>query len=235
MATGPSPSAPHAAARARSRGSRPLLLAGALVLLLAGGGAALRFSLPDDPPPPLPAQLPAGDVQLVSARPFTLAAPATHSWRAERPTYTAGMLLVLRAPADLLASRQSAEPVLFVGGQTAERVNVGDSSGQLVVIVPAGLDAEGRVDLDLTQAPLFFGAPALPEQVDAAVAQRELAAARRAGIAPPSPAAVAAALQPQVAFDDDWELHLHAADLVERYAPQETDVVSGLRAARVGR
>jgi hypothetical protein len=217
-----------------SRRVRPFLL-GASLLLLAGGGAALHFALPDDPPPALPAVTPAGGVELVAALPFTLGTPATHEWRKERPAYAAGMLLVLRAPADLLAPRQTAEPVLFVGGQTAERVNTGDFSGMLVAIVPAGLDRAGRVDLDLSATPIFFGAPALPEQIDAAAAQRELGFARTAGIAAPSAATVSAALKPAVAFDDDWQLHLHAADLVERWSPLEADVVSGLRAPRVGK
>ncbi|HTE06809.1 MAG TPA: hypothetical protein VK824_11470, partial [Planctomycetota bacterium] len=191
--------------------------------------------LPDDPPPALPAVLPAGGVELIAARPFTLASPATHAWRKEQPAYTAGVLLVLRAPIDTLVARQTAEPVLYVGAQTAERVNVGDSSGMLVAIVPAETDAQGRVALDLGAAPIFFGEPALPEQVDAQVVATELAAARRAGIAPPTHAQVTAALQEQVAFEDEGQLHLHAADLIEHYAPLEVDVVSGLRAPRVGR
>jgi hypothetical protein len=171
----------------------------------------------------------------VAARPFTLAAPAVHAWRKEQPAYTAGVLLVLRAPVELLAPRQTAEPVLYVGAQTAERVNTGADTGMLVAIVPAGLDASGKVDLDLSRTPIYFGAPALPEQIDAAAAQRELAAARARGIAPPAAAAVSAAQQPPVAFDDDWQLHLHAADLVERWSPIEADVISGLRAPRVGK
>jgi hypothetical protein len=222
-------------ARRAERGSaKPLAIAIALVLLLAGGGLALHLALPDDPLPPIPA-LPAGSVELIAARPFTLAAPATHWWRKEQPIYKAGMLLVLRAPVDMLTERQVAEPVLYVGAQTAERVNVGDSSGMLVAIVPAELDSQGRVALDLAAQPIFFGTPALPEQVDAQTVASELAAARRAGIAPPTHAQVAAALQEQVAFDDESQLHLHAADLIEHYAPLEVDVVSGLRAPRLGK
>jgi len=207
----------------------------ALVLLLTGGGLALLAGLADDSPPALPAVLPVGSVELVAARPFTLAAPATHFWRKEQPAYRAGMLLVLRAPVDLLVARQTAEPVLYVGAQTAERVNVGDSSGMLVAIVPADLDSQGHVAFDLAAAPIFFGSAELPEQVDGATVARELAAARRAGIAPPTAAAVSAALSEPVAFDDDWQLRVHAADLIERYAPLERDVVSGLRAPRVGK
>ncbi len=207
----------------------------ALVLLLAGGGLALFIGHVDDSPPALPAVLPAGGVELVFARPFVLATPTTHAWRKEQPSYRAGMLLVLRAPVDVLASRQTAEPVLYVGAQTAERVNVGDTSGMLVVLVPADLDAKGGVSLDLAASPIFFGSAELPEQVDAAIIARELAAARRAGIAPPSAAAVAAAMQPPVAFDDDWQLRVHAADLIEHYAPLEADIVTGLRAPRLAR
>lgn len=203
-----------------------------LILLLAAGVGAFVRALPGDPPP-LPAVTPVGGVSLLYAQPFTLDVPFVHQWRAERPQFSAGFLVVLGVDPDLVHARQSAEPILFVGDQTAERVNVGEESGHVVAIVPASTDRSGAVALDLSRAPIFFGAPGLPEQVDAAHAAAELAAARTRGIAPPTAHAVQSVTQPQVHFHDDWELHLYCSDLIEHFSPQEADLVSGLRAPRL--
>lgn len=202
---------------------------------LAGGVFALRQVLRDDGPPPLPAVMPAGGVTLIAARPFTLEVPYVHDWRAERPLVSSGVVLVLGVDPDLVHPRQGFEPVLYVGDQTAERLNAGHESGHLIAIVPAPVDAQGRVALDLAQAPIFFGTPALPEQVDAATVAQELAAARARGVAAPAAQAVAAVTQPQVRFHDDSEVRVWAADLIESWSPTEVDLVAGLRAPRVGK
>jgi len=212
-----------------------VLLSLAAVLVLGGGVLALRQVLRDDGPPALPAVTPVGGVTLIAARPFTLDVPYAHDWRAERPTVQAGMLLVLGVDPDLVHPRQGYEPVLYVGGQTAERVNAGHESGHLIAIVPAPLDASGQVALDLAAAPIFFGAPALPEQVDAAIVAKELAAAKARGIVPPTPEQVATALQPQVPFHDAYDVRVYAADLIEAWSPTEVDLVSGIRAPLVGK
>jgi hypothetical protein len=190
--------------------------------------------VPGDPPPPLPETTPVGGVELVLARPFTLQTPYEHEWRAERPEVAGGLLLVLKVDPAMVWPRQVAEPVLFVGGQTAERVNLGHRSGHVIAIVPAPVDARGRVTLDLSEAPIFFGAPALPEQIDAEAASAELAAAREAGLQPPSEKAVEAALTSQVRFPGRDELTLYASDLIESWSPDEKDLVAGLRAPRPG-
>jgi hypothetical protein len=216
------------------RARNPVLAILAL-LLLAGGVYAVRQARQSDVPPALPAVTPVGGVTLVAARPFTLEVPYVHEYRAERPSVSAGAVLVLSVDPELVHPRQTAEPVLYVGDQTAERLNVGHESGHLVVIVPAPVDARGRVALDLTTTPIFFGAPALPEQVDAATVAKELAAARARGIAPPTAQVVAAATQSQVRFHDDYDVHVWAADLIEAWSPMEVDLVSGLRAPRLGK
>jgi len=212
---------------------RSLSLPVVLVLLLAAGVGALVRALPGEPPP-LPVT-PAGGIDVLYARPFTVEVPFTHTWRAEQPSFSAGVVVVLAVDPDLVHPRQTAEPILYVGDQTAERVNLGNESGRVVAIVPAALDAAGAVALDLAAAPIFFGEPGLPEEVSAAKAATELAAARQRGLAAPSRAAVAAVMHPQVAFTDTWELRLWCSDLIETWSPQEADLVSGLRVPRVGR
>jgi hypothetical protein len=212
---------------------RSLSLPVVLVLLLAAGVGAFVRALPGDPPP-LPVT-PVGGLDVLYARPFTVDVPFTHTWRAEQTQYSGGIVAVLAVDPDLVVARQTAEPILYVGSQTAERVNLGDESGRLVVIVPAPLDAAGNVQLDLAAAPIFFGAPGLPEQVDAAKIQVELEAALARGLVAPPRAAVASVMQPQVRFSDDWELRVWSSDLIEAWSPQEVDLVAGLRAPRIGR
>jgi hypothetical protein len=149
----------------RSSVARVLFALSALGLLGAG-------------PAPCP-ELPAPVEELVYARPFTLEEPFEHRFRAERPPVLRGTLLVLRADPALVRPRETAEPVLFVGDQTAEPVSRGDGSGRVVAFVPG--------EVDLARDPIFFGAPQLPEQVDEPAAERALAAARAAGIEPVGP------------------------------------------------
>ncbi|MBM3984859.1 MAG: hypothetical protein FJ296_04090 [Planctomycetes bacterium] len=211
---------------------RFLLLPVLLVGLLAAGIAAFVRGLPADPPA-LPPALPAGGIDVLYARPFTLQVPAVHAWEAAQPRYDAGWVVVLAVDPQLVVPRQTAEPILYVGDRTAERVNFGHESGRVVAIVPSARDASGSLTLDLAAAPIFFGAAGLPEQVDAAHAAAELAAARARGVRAPSAAAVAAVAQPAVNFSDDWELRLWCSDLIERWSPQEADLVAGLRAPRL--
>jgi hypothetical protein len=205
-----------------------------LVLLLAAGVAALVTSLPDEPPA-LPAVTPVGGVDILYAQPFTTDVPWTHTWRAEQPKVQAGWVLVLAVDPNLVVPRQSAEPILFVGDQTAERVNQGDQSGHVIAIVPAPLDASGAVAFDLSHAPIYFGAPGLPEQVTAAKAKAELDAAVQRGIAAPTAQTLANVTKPQVAFTNDWELHAFCSDLIQTWSPQETDLIATLRVQPLSR
>jgi hypothetical protein len=217
---------------------RPKTLAVGVVALalLAGGVTAISSLVVIDGPPPLPANGLDAVVDLVHARPFVTDVPFVHSWRAEAPSFDAGMLLVLEvSDRSLIHPRQTAEPVLFVGDQTAERINAGHESGFLVVIVPAQRDAMGRVDLDLTSAAIFFDQPALPENIDAVAVQAALARAQDAGVGLLDPDTVASVTQEQVQFVDLGDVHAHAADLVEAWSPLEVDLISGLRAPRLPR
>ena len=130
--------------------------------------------------------------------------------------------------------------MLYVGAQTAERVNAPPAGsgapgelGQLVVVVPAPLDAEGRVALDPWSVPIFLGTERLPEDVDAARIQLELARAARLGLGParrPAPAGAAPAPVPQplLRLADRHALELELASLIEHWSPAEVDLVEGL-------
>ena len=201
------------------------------VLLFAGAAVGLTRALADEAFPPLPAT-PGGGFELVEAHAFSLAQPYVTEWRADHPTVASGWLLVLRTEPTRLVPRQSAEPVLYVGEQVAERVNPGGPSGHVVVVVPAPLVGDGA---DLSVAPIFLGTPELPERVDAAVARAELATARARGIGPVPRARIAAVTGKAWSLATREELLDRAVDLVEVYSPEETDFLRGMRAPRIGR
>ena len=215
--------------------SNKILTGLAVVLALAAGTTAVMRVLDDGAPPALPADPSSLPVTLVGAWPFTLEQPATHWSRAERPLYDAGMILVLSADPELLHPRQAAEPVLYVGAQTAEKLNTGYPSGQLVVLVPAPRGADGMPQLDLANAPIFFGEPALPETIDGARAVAELATARAKGVGDESADVVSTRTHELVDFVDDGDLRIWTSDVIERFSPDEVDLISGLRAPRLRR
>ena len=126
-------------------------------------------------PPPLP-PTPAPIDALISATPFELDQGFRFDWSAERPLVTSGHVLVISADPDLVYPRQTAEPILYVGGTTAMRVNVAYPSGRVIAIVPG--------DLQPTSTRIWFGEPGLPEQVTAADIDRSARLAEAAGIAP---------------------------------------------------
>ena len=178
------------------------------------------------------------EFELLYARPFILQEAYEHSWRKETPMVSSGYVLVLRADAERIRPRQVYEPVLFVGGQTAERVNAPQSetaeTAQLVVVVPAPLDEEGKVDLDPWKVPIFLGSKVLPEDVDEKRIQLELTQAKRLGVPGPKVPKVsglAAVTQPKqvLRLADRNALQLELASLIEFYSPEEIDLVNGMR------
>ena len=208
---------------------RPLILLAAVAAL--AGGAVAAFLPAEKTLRPAPADPRTTAVELLEARPFVLDAPEVHHWRAEQPTYRAGYVLVLRTDPELVRARQTAEPVLYVGDQTAQKINHPDATGNLVALVPAPLDGAGGVALDLANTPIWFGAPGLPEQVtaDTIAAERVAAEARRVG-----PPRLSAAFQARRNVEmlyarDRADLDLMLADLVEFYSPDEGSLVEMLR------
>lgn len=174
-------------------------------------------------PPAIPGT-PAAIREVVLVREFTTDKAFSNSWRKDATDVSRGVLLVLRVDAALVYPRQVAEPVLYVGDQTARRVNVGYESGYVVAIVPG--------EVDLTKAPIWFGSPELPERVDAEMIRKERESARRAGIKPLDEKSADSARErggPRVRVADEEALLREAATLIERYSPTETDLVAGLR------
>ena len=177
--------------------------------------------------PAIPAT-PAAVDDIVYARPFTLEQGYKFEWRKDGQVFTEGTILILKVNPDLVFPRQIAEPVLYVGDTTAERVNSGNGSGHVVAIVP------GKVDLK--KAPIWFGTPDLPERVDAATIKAERAAAEKAGIKPFAKEQVAAAQsaggKTRLTVADRYELRRDAAHLILEYAADETELAEGLLVPR---
>lgn len=182
-------------------------------------------------PPPRSSEQSSAVLDLVYARPFRLERAYTHWFRRERPLVDAGFLLVLDVDPKLAAPRQLEEPVLYVGSETAERVNHGHPSGRVVAIVPAPRGADGWPALDLESAAMWFGEPALPEQIGAAELSRAIERAAADGVRPLGGARVRAALENsggKLELEDKTALERFAAELVLRYAPGEEDLAQGI-------
>ncbi|MFH0982057.1 MAG: hypothetical protein V2A79_11005 [Planctomycetota bacterium] len=166
--------------------------------------------------PPIPAT-PAAIDDVVYSRAFTLEKGYDFDWCKERPLVTSGTILVLKVNPDLVIPRQVAEPVLYVGNQTAQRVNFGNESGHVIAIVPG--------DVDLSKSPIWFGTPELPERVDAAATEAERAKADAAGIKPPAAAKIAVAVarggERLNVADMSELLRSEISDLILQYSPQE--------------
>lgn len=163
--------------------------------------------------PPVPAT-PAPVIDLVLAHPFTLAKGYRYNWNKDRPIVRSGTLVVLKVDPKLVIPRNSLEPVLYAGNQTAQRLNHGHKSGHVIAIIP------GKIDLN--QAPIWFGRPELPERVTAQMIRSERALADAAEIRPFAEKKVKAVSKKRLqASDLSSLLRDHIADLVLEYSPQE--------------
>ena len=164
---------------------------------------------------------------IVFAQRFRLDEPYTHSWRKEQPRVSTGYIIVLEVDPEFVRPQQVAEPVLYIDHQTAERVNAGDASGKLVIVVPD--------PIDLQRAPIWFGSAELPEQVDAAKISQENAAVARAGFLPMSADRVQAALQRAAKglhLANREALDRRLAQVVQQYSPSERELIKGLSLSR---
>jgi hypothetical protein len=181
-------------------------------------------------PPELP-PTPAAIETVVLARPFALEKGYEFAWRKEQPLVTEGYVLVLKVDPALVYPRQTAEPVLYVGDTTAERVNVGYGSGHLVVIVPCKV-----ADTDLKKTLIWFGTPELPERCTAKTIAEERGKAEKAGLRAQSAASIDAARAQGGARLDvkDYDaLRRDLAPLIKQYAPDEAERANNLLAPRV--
>jgi hypothetical protein len=176
-----------------------------------------------DAPPAIPAT-PAGIEEVVSIRPFTLENGFEFKWSAESPMVKSGVLLVLKVEPALVYPRQVAEPVLYVGNQTAQRMNHGYESGYVVALVPG--------EVDLTKDPIWFGTPELPERVTRDMAATERKLADEAGIKPLAAREAETAVKnggDAIHAENMTEMLDPVANLIEKYSPQENELVESLR------
>jgi hypothetical protein len=186
---------------------------------------AVSVTLAGPPVPPTPA----GVDQVVYARPFVLHDGFRFDWCKEPLEVTKGTILVLKVNPDLVTPRQTEEPVLYVGNQTAMRLNHGNESGYVIAIVPG--------EVDLTKDPIWFGTPGLPERVDNATVKAEREKADKAGIKPLSAEKAQAARDKGGARinapDMSALLRTTLAELVEQYSPQEKRLAEAWRVPTV--
>jgi hypothetical protein len=200
----------------------PLALAAAVAVVVAALAAAA--------PPPVPST-PATADKLVYAQPVILEEAFEFEWRAEKPEVSAGYIIVLEVDPDMVYPRQTYQPVLYVDGQTVMRINVGYVSGRVVGFVPSDLKEDGTFELDLSKARIFFGSPALPEQVDAAAIEQEKASARAASIQTRPQQEVSEAMEKGgevVTLKDRRAIYREAARLIQEYAPDESELAESL-------
>ncbi|MBW2263975.1 MAG: hypothetical protein JRG91_18595 [Deltaproteobacteria bacterium] len=147
---------------------------------------------------------------LLHAQRFTLEEPHEYKWMKDHPAITEGTLVVIEVNPECARPRQAAMPVLYAGDVPVEIAVDGYPSGRLVAFIP------GHVDL--TKTPLFYGAPDLPERVDAERGSAELTAAIKVGINP-FPTKVVTAAQDKggsaLHLTGTTELYGAAAELAE--------------------
>lgn len=181
-------------------------------------------------PPQMPAT-PAAVQDIVFAQPFTLDQGEVSTWRAERPVVDSGYIIVLKVNPDLVYPRQSAEPVLYVGDTTAERMNVGYRSGYVVAVV--GAEISGEQAMDLSKVKIWFGTPELPERVDANRIAQESALADAAGIKAFSAEKISNLLAHNETLSERTKAGIldDVAAQIRRFSPQEEELAVALDAS----
>jgi hypothetical protein len=185
-------------------------------IFILASSAIARDELPSVP------TTPAAVIDLVFARPFTLAKGYTYDWSKDRPIVRCGTIVVLKVDPALVIPRNAAEPVLYAGNQTVQRLNHGHESGYVIAIIPG--------EVDLTQAPIWFGRPELPERVTAQTIRSERALADAAKIQPFAAKKFQSVTQKRVqASDLSSLLRDHVANLVLEFSPQEKDLAETWR------
>ena len=208
-----------------------LSLAALFGLTLIGGavtGLGARWVQEEDGLLPALPEEASGVERVLFARPYVLGESYNHNWRAEAPQTASGYLLVLEVDDAFTVPRDTLESVLYVGGETAERINWGTGSGRVVALVPAALGADGAPALNLAETLIFYGQPELPERVDGERIARELARASAEGVPLQRVDAALEAGGELARFADRTELVRYAATLVLEHSPGEGDLARGL-------
>jgi hypothetical protein len=170
---------------------------------------------------------PSAVIDIGEIQPFRLKAGYRYDWLQSRPIVSAGLLVVLRVDPKHVLPRDTAEPVLYAGNQTVQRLNQGHRSGHVIGIIPG--------DVDLASAPIWFGRPQLPERVTPAIIRAERALADKAGIRPFSPDKINSVRREAIEVEDLAALlRGRAADLVLKYSPDEKHLAETWRLPSAG-
>lgn len=190
-----------------------LMLVPARAQNAAPGSGTERQALPDTPAP---------IEDIILAKPFTLSEGYTFDWSKTAPAVRSGTILVLKVDPALVVPRDALQPVLYAGDSPVQIISGGYPSGTLIGIVPG--------NVSLSDAPIWFGRPGLPERATPEVIKEERALAERAGIAPPSDETLArAATATTESSNLATLLREEVADIVRKYAPQESDLANRLQ------
>lgn len=186
------------------------------------------------PAPPAGAIRTAGVNRILRAVPFRLTEPYTHYYRADQPAVSEGWLVVLGVSPDLVRPTNNFQPVLYAGlpggTQTLERINQGHIDGVTVAFLPGDIDDPSG----LRGAPIWFGAPELPERLTEAMIETEReriadldvftiteAALRDTEPSSSQPGATTLALANRQVLEET------AAELIIQYAPGDREFAEG--------
>ena len=170
---------------------------------------------------------PSAVIDILEIQPFRLRVGYHHNWLQSRPFVSEGLLVVLRVDASQVVPRETAEPVLYAGDRTVQRLNQGNGSGYVIGIIPGVID--------LASAPIWFGRPDLPGRVTPKIISDERTLADSAGIKPFSADKIAAARREAIETDTlSTLLRGPAADLVLKYSPDEKHLADTWRLPTTG-
>lgn len=174
------------------------------------------------PTTPTPDFKPQPVIDIERIQPFQLKQSFKYDWRRDHPDVHFGLLVVFKVDPDLVTPRNTLEPVLYAGNQTVQRLNHGHESGFVIGIIPE--------QIDLSQELIWFGAPALPERIDAEMIAKERAKAERAGILPLKSINIQSRTRDMiVASDLTTLLREQAANLLLEFSPQEKKLADSWR------
>lgn len=176
------------------------------------------LDLPNAPVTPAPV------LDLLYVQTFTIDERTDFEWRKDQPSFKTGTIMVIAVESVYAYPRQSEHPTLFVGNSTAMFFNHGWIEGvptaNMVIMVPG--------TPDLTNEPIWFGTPYLPEQVGPKIIAEERAIAEKYGIKPFSEhevkKAVAAAGGKSFHGPNMMSIYRHTAKLVLQYSDCHTDI-----------
>jgi hypothetical protein len=207
--------------------SLAILGVGTIATLRASQGAQSAQTL---------AQVP---VRLVYAQPYRVVEPYRFDWMHEddAPMVDSGWIVAIATDPVIADVQATHDELLFVGDVPVERVNVASESGIVVGFVPSPLGADGEPTLDLATAPIYWAKPEiLPEDLRTADVLQVLSGAVKQGAAPQTERALADARAQGgqiVDVNTLGELYRYSATLLQRYSPEEVDLISGLTAEKL--